>query len=297
MIKFAGWAHDLENVRENGGVQRYIHLWRCIVRVVSTPQPGNSLSFRPICHPAGDLMVYTAITATHIVELYQVEHAEGGRTYGTWFLTIRVTGAILRTRSRHHTMTAAREFASAVLAEITGPTHPDLLTAFELVEERSAAGVAADGEVRADTGDPVTGTAIVVIACGAAKLDTTAPAGKLYTSEHFALMLRAARRVAEQQSGRVLILSALHGLVELDTELAPYDVKMGDAGSIASVDLAHQLAAIAPSTITTLLPRAYRAVLDEAARLAGAPDLIDLFAEAPGIGYQRGVAARLLSAA
>lgn len=264
--------------------------------VVSTPQSGNSLSLRPICHPTGALMVYTATTATHAVELYHVEHAEGGRIYGTWFLTIRVTGAILRTRSRHHTMTAAREFASAVLTEITGPTHADLLTAFELIEERSAAGVA-NGEARPDTGDPVTGTAIVVIACGAAKLDTTAPAGKLYTSEHFALMLRAARRVAEQQSGRVIILSALHGLVELDTELAPYDVKMGDAESIAPGNLAHQLAAIAPSTITTLLPRAYRTVLDEAARLADAPDLIDLFAEAPGIGYQRGVAARLLSAA
>lgn len=279
------------------GQPRYIHRKRCIVWVVSNPQTGDSVTFRPIWHPASALTIYTATTATHIVELHQVDQAEGGRTHGTWFLTIRVTGAILRTHSRHHTMTAAREFANAVLAELTGPTHADLLTAFELVEARSAAEGANPGKARADASEPVPGMPIVVIACGAAKLATTAPAAQLYTSGHFALMLRAARRVAGQQSGRVLVLSALHGLAELDAELAPYDVRMGAAGSITPADLAHQLAAIAPSTITTLLPRAYRAVLAEAARLAGAPGLIDLFAEAPGIGYQRSVAARLLSAA
>lgn len=87
-------------------------------------------------------------------------------------------------------------------------------------------------------------------------------------------MLKAARHVAAQRSGRVLILSALHGLVELDTQrkqIAPYDVKMGAPGSIAPAALANQLAAIAPSSITTLLPLAYAAALDEAAELVGAP--------------------------
>ena len=48
---------------------------------------------------------------------------------------------------------------------------------------------------------------------------------------------------------------------------------------------------LAPSTITTLLPHAYAAALDAAADIAGAPHIIDLFADAPGIGYQ-GSAAR-----
>lgn len=249
------------------------------------PHAVSTLKLRPVCHPSGALMIYTATTDTHIVELYQVEQAEGARTHGSWFLQIRVAGAVLRTHSRHFTMAEGREFAIAVLNQTAGPTHAELLAAFALVE-------ATDRPAAAGAGSPV-----VVIACGANKLSTTAPAADLYTSAHFALMLRAARRVATQQAGRVLILSALHGLVELDTQLAPYDVKMGDPGSITPAALAHQLAALAPSSITTLLPLAYAAALDEAAELAGAPDLVDLFAEAPGIGYQRGVASRLLTAA
>ncbi len=252
--------------------------------------PSDVLTFRPLPHRSGTLTIYTAATATHIVELYQHEQAEGARTDGSWFLTIRVDGAALRTHSRHHTMARARKFATDVLASLTGPTHDDLLAAFELV----ASGHTVTHPTADEAGQ--TGQPIVVIACGAAKLDTTAPAQQLYTSPHFALMLRAARRTAEQQSGRVLILSALHGLVELHTELAPYDVKMGHAGSIATADLAAQLAMLAPSTITTLLPHAYAAALDAAADIAGAPHIIDLFADAPGIGYQRAVAPRLLAA-
>lgn len=131
------------------------------------------------------------------------------------------------------------------------------------------------------------GEPVVVIACGAAKLDRRAPAAELYTSPHFGLMLRAARRVAEQQAGCVLILSALHGLVECDMLLDPYDMKMGAAGAITP--------AVAPSAITTLLPRAYANALRTAAANAGAPAPTDLFGNARGIGYQRRVASRLIS--
>lgn len=44
------------------------------------------------------------------------------------------------------------------------------------------------------------GGPVVVVACGAAKLDRRAPAAELYTSSHFGLMLRATRRVADQQA-------------------------------------------------------------------------------------------------
>lgn len=246
----------------------------------------DALTFRPQPHRSGALTIYTAATATHSIELYQCEQAEGARTDGSWFLTIGLDGAALRTRSRHHTMALARRFATDVLNALNGPTHDDLLAAFKLVASGRCHTQPAADEA-GQTGQP-----IIVIACGAAKLGTSAPAQQLYTSPHFALMLRAARRIAEQQSGRVLILSALHGLVELDTQLAPYDVKIGEAGSIKTADLATQLATLAPSTITTLLPHAYAAALDAAAEIAGAPDIIDLFADAPGIGYQRAVASR-----
>ncbi|AID18449.1 hypothetical protein [Mycobacterium phage Guo1] len=71
---------------------------------------------------------------------------------------------------------------------------------------------------------------------------------------------------------------------------------MGDPGSIQPAAIADQLRRIRPTTITTLLPRAYAQALDVAAELAGAGDLVDLYADAPGIGYQRGVAARLVAA-
>lgn len=248
---------------------------------------GTALTFRPRPHASGTLTIYTAATATHIADLYQFDQAEGTREHGSWFLTIRVDGATVRTHSRHMTRALAREFATEVLAAVGGPTHDDLLVAFELVESDRA------HALRHTAGD---GEPIVVIACGATKLGTTAPAARLYTSPHFALMLRAARQVAERQSGRVLILSALHGLVELDTELAPYNVKMGQAGSIAPATLSAQLAALAPRSITALLPRAYCAALEEAAEISGAPSVVDVFAGAPGIGYQRGIASQLLAA-
>lgn len=263
----------------------------CSSELTRRPVERQALTFRPTTR-ASDLLVYTATAGSYVCELYQVEVAEGARTAGAWFLTIGVAGGALRVRSRHHTMTNGREYAATVLAPTTGTTHADLLAAVELVE----AG-AADDEPCSETHDGNEGQHLVVIACGAAKLDHPAQAAELYTSAHFKLMLKAARRLAEDHGGRVVIMSALHGLVELETVLAPYDLKMGETGSITVTTLAGQLKVIAPGSITTLLPHAYAAALDEAAELAGIGDLIDLFAEAPGIGYQRGVASRLLNVA
>ncbi|MGB8403479.1 MAG: DUF6884 domain-containing protein [Mycobacterium sp.] len=221
-----------------------------------------------------------------------MDEAEGARTEGAWFLSIRVAGGVLRVRSRHRTMNIGREYAAAVLAATTGPTHTELLAAVEHID----AGLNLD-EPGIEVEGPPAAPPIVVIACGAAKVDHATRAAELYTSGHFTLMLKAARRLAEAQGGRVVVLSALHGLVELDRVLDPYDLKMGEPGSIIVAALAGQLEAIAPSVVTTLLPHAYAVALDEAAELAGLGDLIDLFAEAPGIGYQRGVASRVLKAA
>ena len=51
------------------------------------------------------------------------------------------------------------------------------------------------------------------------------------------------------------------------------------------------MAAINATTITTLLPRAYRLAMVRAGAV-----VTDMYANAPGIGYQRGVAARLVAA-
>lgn len=160
---------------------------------------------------------------------------------------------------------------------------------------------------------------LVVIPCAAAKLDRPAPAGKLYDSAQFRYMLDAATTEAidnERVMGvttRVMILSAAHGLVDLDTVLAPYDTKMGDAAAIGTEVVVDQLVALAPRAITAMLPAAYLARLWEAVTFINEEgsdedpwiDLMDAF-EAGfgsrfgsrfGIGFQRGVAASLVRTA
>jgi hypothetical protein len=63
---------------------------------------------------------------------------------------------------------------------------------------------------------------IGLVSCGASKLPHAAPARDLYTSPLF----RKSLAYAERTCARVYILSAKHGLVELDQVLAPYDVKL-----------------------------------------------------------------------
>lgn len=67
---------------------------------------------------------------------------------------------------------------------------------------------------------------LVVIGCGAGKLDRPAPAAELYTGTYFRECLATARAIADPESIR--ILSAKHGLVRLDDVLEPYDVTLGD---------------------------------------------------------------------
>jgi hypothetical protein len=146
--------------------------------------------------------------------------------------------------------------------------------------------------------------ALVVIPCGAAKLDSAAAARDLYASDNFALMLRAAEATAADDANyfgretRVMILSAEHGLLDLDAIVAPYDRKMGDAGCVGADKVAAELAAIGATTVMSMLPSAYARVLRAAVDANNDSDaewveLLDVFEDAPGIGFQRGVAASL----
>lgn len=147
---------------------------------------------------------------------------------------------------------------------------------------------------------------LVIIPCAAAKVDGTAAARELYTSANFAHVLRSAEAHAADAvdsygrpvAAKVMILSARYGLVELDTELAAYDVKMGDAGCITAAGIADQLAELAPTAIESLLPAAYRAALEDAVAELNDDDnewieFMDAYEAAPGIGFQRGVASSL----
>jgi len=89
----------------------------------------------------------------------------------------------------------------------------------------------------------------------------------------------------------VLILSALYGLMTLDTWVEPYDVKMGDRNSVTADTLIVQAEALGISwgdDVYALLPSAYYDVLSEA---LGALDIYpqNVYEAAPGIGFQREV--------
>ncbi|MFD5718086.1 DUF6884 domain-containing protein [Streptomyces sp. NPDC127036] len=78
---------------------------------------------------------------------------------------------------------------------------------------------------------------LVVIPCGSRKLDRRAPAGDLYVGSYH----RACRRAAEAlEPGRLLILSARYGLLDLDDVVEPYDTPHGAAGSITADALLEQ---------------------------------------------------------
>ncbi|WBB94101.1 DUF6884 domain-containing protein [Verrucosispora sp. WMMC514] len=114
-----------------------------------------------------------------------------------------------------------------------------------------------------------------VVPCGGAKLPHPAPARDLYVGSLFRHTLAAAEQSARLDGeaaglpARVLILSALHGLVEPDTVLAPYDQRMDAPGSVTAARLAEQATALGiewGAQVYALLPRPYLRRLDEALR-------------------------------
>ncbi|MBY8879659.1 DUF6884 domain-containing protein [Actinacidiphila acidipaludis] len=72
---------------------------------------------------------------------------------------------------------------------------------------------------------------LIVIPCGARKLDHRARAADLYIGSYH----RACRRAAEAlRPDHLLILSARHGLLGLDDEIEPYDTAHGAEGSVTA---------------------------------------------------------------
>lgn len=81
---------------------------------------------------------------------------------------------------------------------------------------------------------------IVIIACGARKREHPAAAKDLYISAYHRLSLRAALAVTAPDNIR--ILSGLHGLLDLDTVVDPYDIRLGDPGSVTADQIVDQAA-------------------------------------------------------
>lgn len=105
---------------------------------------------------------------------------------------------------------------------------------------------------------------LIVIPCGASKDAAPQAARDLYRGQHFRLALAAAERLALKLGGaHVRILSAEHGLLELDETVAPYEHKLSRADLAGNLPdaVAGQLDAIDPAMVYALTPKLYTELL------------------------------------
>ena len=102
---------------------------------------------------------------------------------------------------------------------------------------------------------------LYLIACSMAKLDHAAPAAQLYTGQAFKLAMKAAA------GADVLILSALHGVLEPDDVINPYDCYLGGLPktdrAIWAITTAAQLAPYRERFAVILAGKHYAAACDD----------------------------------
>jgi hypothetical protein len=79
---------------------------------------------------------------------------------------------------------------------------------------------------------------IVIVACGAKKLDRPARARDLYVGPYFKACLAYALTLAKPKD--VFIISAKYGLVGLNDVIEPYDKRLGDPFSVTEFSLTTQ---------------------------------------------------------
>ncbi|MGW1886945.1 DUF6884 domain-containing protein [Streptomyces sp. NPDC001970] len=132
------------------------------------------------------------------------------------------------------------------------------------------------------------GGPVVVVPCSAAKLATTAPvpAADLYIGTFHQLCRRAAHAIAGS-TGTVLGLSAAHGFVTLDEPLSPYDLRMGEPGSVHPDQLRAQVGRLGLDHVPQLVALGGRAYVVAVAVAVVRPDVLRPLDGCRGIGRQR----------
>lgn len=137
-------------------------------------------------------------------------------------------------------------------------------------------------------------TTTVLVPCGAAKVTYATTAGDLYRGT-FHRLARQAADVLTATGGRVLIVSGLYGLLELDTPVEPYEQRINQAGAITLDELRRQAddLGLDSDRVVALLPSAYRNALTAAGIRIDA----DILAGTRGIGDQRGRLSRIIRSA
>lgn len=124
---------------------------------------------------------------------------------------------------------------------------------------------------------------VVIVPCSAAKRDRPAPAGAMYLSQyHRACRAAADALVTAAGGGRVLILSAEYGLLELGDLITPYDRKMGDPGSVSVDTLRTQAARLGVLDATDVVALGGKKYVDAVAAVR--PDVLRPLDGTRGIG-------------
>ncbi|MEU8544529.1 DUF6884 domain-containing protein [Streptomyces sp. NPDC048717] len=123
----------------------------------------------------------------------------------------------------------------------------------------------------------------IVVGCGKSKQDRRVTAGEMYVGT-FHGSCRLAAEALLRGGGRLYILSAAHGILDLSTEIDPYDITVGDAGSVSADFVQAQVRArgIEPAEVTVLAGSKYVALARQAW-----PNLQAPLAGAGGIGEMK----------
>ncbi|GAA2717925.1 DUF6884 domain-containing protein [Micromonospora olivasterospora] len=200
-------------------------------------RPGDNRS----CHRAPQLHAATGHVADHAATL------AAARTPSEALAALAALDAACR---------EAREWLAVDLVLIDGWSYADVGRA--LGTTRQAACKAYADAVNTRMRRSVVGRddAVVVVPCGSAKLDRPAPAGLMYTGSYH----RACRRAADRLGGRLVILSARYGLLDPDTVIEPYDLRMGQPGTVGVPTLraqARRLGIDVAGSVTVLAGREY----------------------------------------
>lgn len=123
---------------------------------------------------------------------------------------------------------------------------------------------------------------IVVLACGSRKDTRPLPALQLYTGLYFRGALRWARSVVPDTS--IYVVSSKYGLVPGGKVIAPYEMRVGDAGAATAAQIAGQakrLGVAGTGEVILVGGQAYRELL-----AAAFPSIPTPFHRFGRMGYQ-----------
>jgi hypothetical protein len=80
----------------------------------------------------------------------------------------------------------------------------------------------------------------IIITCGKKKIPQKAKAIDLYTGSYF-IAMRDWARIQVEKDENIYILSARYGLINAETEIEPYEQKLGEVGSVSRETVKNQL--------------------------------------------------------